>query len=292
MQKELHPELIQKSKNSDSGAQSNRGKQSSNNSAKGRSANFTKTVKDQSSVLAITRDPVFSAVSSDKPGDVFCRIIVEIDGHPLECIIDSGALTTVIPAKFASEYGLKLKPDKVLCQVANGKTEYTPITYACDVIVCGTIIPLELIVFDRREGLLGLDWLNTNHAYVNSFNMTLCLENRKFSLAETNIREIFFNHASSVEHIEEDSLVVSADDFAEIEEEFDHEPLPLHCDSKPDLVVLESDNLTKLELANVNALINKHKSNFAYDIHDIKQHCKLTKFKIDLTDDVPVSQRP
>jgi hypothetical protein len=252
-----------------------------------RSANFSETVKDQSSVLTIT-----SAVSSDKPGDVFCRIIVEIDGHPLECIIDSGALTTVIPAKFASEYGLKLKPDKVLCQVANGKTEYTPITYACDIIVCGTITPLELIVFDRREGLLGLDWLNANHAYVNSFNMTLCLENRKFSLADSNIREINFNHASSVEHIEEDSLVVSADDLAEIEEEFDHEPWPLHCDSKPDLVVLESDNLTKLELANVNAFINKHKSNFAYDIHDIKQHCKLTKFKIELTDDVPVSQRP
>jgi hypothetical protein len=127
---QLHPELRQKSKNSDSGAQSNRGKQSSSNSAKVRSANFSETVKDQSSVLTIT-----SAVSSDKPGDVFCRIIVEIDGHPLECIIDSGALTTVIPAKFASEYGLKLKPDKVLCQVANGKTEYTPITYACDVII-------------------------------------------------------------------------------------------------------------------------------------------------------------
>ena len=167
-------------------------------------------------------------MSSDKPGDVFCRIIVEIDGHPLECIIDSGALTTVIPAKFASEF----------FQVANGKTVYTPITYACDVIVCGTITPLELIVFDRREGLLGLDWLNTNHAYVNSFNMTLCLENRKFSLAERNVREIYFNHASSVEHIEEDSLVVSADDLAEIEEEFDHDPWPLHCDSKPDLVVL------------------------------------------------------
>lgn len=88
--------------------------------------------------------------------------------------------SSVFPSSFAKKHNLSLKPKVILC--ATGKRELASETKAIDVVVCGTITKLGLIVFDRQNGLLGVDWFNANKAYVNTSNMTLCFENKKFSL--------------------------------------------------------------------------------------------------------------
>ena len=296
----LHPDSKPKTNNPTSNVQSNQTKPKFNKNKSDNSANLADVIHSDFAVTTIINDSSNSAATNPKTtSDEFCRIMIEIEGQTLECILDSGARTTVIPTKFATDLALKLKPEKVKCQVANGKIEYTSITFACDVIVCGTITPLEMIVFDRREGLLGLDWLNANHAYVNTYDMTLCFENRKFSIANLNAHEVYhLDHATAIDHnladFKEDALMVSADDLAEIEQEFDHEPWPLTSEYKSDsdFKILESDNLSTAELLDLNIFINKYKSNFARNISDIKDHCNLSTFKIELTDNVPVSLRP
>ena len=227
---------------------------------------------------------------------IFCKVAVEIEGEILECILDSGAKTTVIPTQFAHRLGLKLKNDKLLCQVATGQFEYASVTCPVEVRCCGTVTLLEMVVFDRENGLIGVDWMNANKAYVNTYKHTLNFENRVFSLLNENEDALdIVPYCQDVSLQAMDTLVVSADDIAEIEQDCDHEQWPLTGEvfrSDSDFCILESDVLSISELASLNSFIDKNKSIFARDISDIKQKCNVSKFNIKLSDNTGISQRP
>ena len=230
------------------------------------------------------------------PDHVFCKVAVEIEGEILECILDSGAKTTVIPTQFARKLGLKLKNDKLLCQVATGQFEYASVTCPVEVKCCGTVTLLEMVVFDRENSLIGVDWMNANKAYVNTYKHTLNFENRVFSLINENEDALdIVPYCQDFSMQAMDTLVVSADDIAEIEQDCDHEQWPLTGEvfrSDSDFCILESDVLSISELASLNSFIDKNKSIFARDISDIKQKCNVSKFNIKLSDNTGISQRP
>jgi len=74
----------------------------------------------------------------------FCKVMVEIEGHKLLCILDSGAKTSGLPLSFVKA-GIQIKPDSIPCQVASDEWKDAPITIALDTICCGTATVLEYL---------------------------------------------------------------------------------------------------------------------------------------------------
>jgi len=182
--------------------------------------------------------------------------------------------------------GLKLHSHRIPCQVATGNFEDASITKPVDVICCGTITKMELLVFDRPDGLLGKEWLDANHAYVCTFASKLVFQDKTFSLLHNDDGDhpLAFPMASIVIPEELDTLVITAHDLAELESEIEHEPWPLSSSlrSDSDFEVVYNENMAKVDLLQLNNFICKHKDIFARDVNDIKEHCNIiiifTKF--------------
>jgi hypothetical protein len=144
---QIHPEL----KNSDKNRNSNNNNNNNNNS----NNRNTKQKNTSSSTNMVNSDPTSSfMVSSIKEtsnnsiqtnSNEFCKVMVEIEGQKLLCILDSGAKTSGLPLSFVKKAGIQIKPDSIPCQVASDEWKDTPITIALDTICCGTATVLEYL---------------------------------------------------------------------------------------------------------------------------------------------------
>jgi hypothetical protein len=295
---QLHPELRNSDKNKNSNNSSNRNTKQKNTSSSTNMVN-SDSYSDPTSNFMVSSIKETANNSIQTNSNEFCKVMVEIEGHKLLCILDSGAKTSALPLSFVKQAGIQIKPYSIPCQVASGEWKDTPITMALDTICCGTVTVLEYLVFDRNDGLLGMDWFNANQAYVRTFDQTLCFKNKSFSLNQYDEQDDYpasIPTASDYESNELDTLVASVaspDDIEELEE-MDHEPWPTTSTyrSDSDFQILESDNLSKNQLNDLNKFIIKNSASFARDINDIKDHCNIDTFKINLTNSKPVSQRP
>jgi hypothetical protein len=215
----------------------------------------------------------------------FCRTNIYVNGHEVEAIFDSGATRSVLPKSFCNKHSISLKKGVFKCQLADGTNYESCETKKIDIVLFGTITKLEMIVLDRKTALLGIDWLNSNNAYVKTSDLTLNFEKRIISLAEEEDPDEVFN----IELAEINS--VDDEDENEIEQDYEEESWETKPPVKLDYTIREKDNLSEAQLIKLNEMLEKNKDGFASSICDLGKPCKLLKFKIALTDDIPVSQR-
>jgi hypothetical protein len=216
----------------------------------------------------------------------FCRTKIEVDGYEVEAIFDSGANRSVLPKKFVEKYDLPMKRGAYKCQLADGTTYESFETKKLDVVLHGSITSLEMVVLDRQTALLGIDWLNANRAYVNTSSLTLTFEKREISLVEEVDPDEIFN----VNIGEINSVNLSDEDLKEIEQDYEEESWET-TPTDVEYVVKEHEVLQGMELEQLNKLLDKYRDSFASSILDLGQPCNVLKFKVNLTDDIPVSQR-
>ena len=118
--------------------------------------------------------------------DNMLQVRAKVDGIELNCILDTGATTSIISNKTVLKLGLEVYQDVVMIKLANGSLAKGYRTKPVPLAIKDRDSEQSFIVMplDDIDVIIGLDWCRKNVAAINLINNTIVLKSDDFKLHE------------------------------------------------------------------------------------------------------------
>ena len=214
--------------------------------------------------------------------DDFTVTTALVNNLEVEVLFDTGAIRSIIPINFVKKFNIPLKSQLHRCTMANMDSSLVEVTEKLEVKLHGTVTQMEFFVLNRRNVLLGVDWLNANKAYIRTFDKALVFGER----------EIFLRPAEeNGDNIDIDAVTINNACLSEHEaygdEEWDFESNDRILKSK-----IVDETLSQAQNETLYKLIMEFKDIFATSIGDLHTPCTIAKHIIKLEDTKPIRIKP
>ena len=206
------------------------------------------------------------------------RVKGYIKNIELDCILDTGATTSIISTSLIDKFGWETNKTSTKVSLANGEEIDAQFTKPLPLIIQGRYCELSFIILPNQtvDLIIGLDWFNHHQVSIDPANNTLQFPRTTVSL-NTEEEEDNYIYLSAIQDIAEEALQKDMDwDFSN-QQVVNHE--------------FEFETGNDLQQTKIKELLSKYNHCFANNYNELGS-CKLKKIVIKTSASSPIFQYP
>ena len=196
----------------------------------------------------------------------------EIEGHVVECVLDTGATSSVISKNMVEKLGLKTTSDEVCIRLADGQLTKCQHTVPLSVVICARHckIPFMVMPNNHIDVLIGLDWFIFHGVSIDPGLNLLSFRKEQIDLNKN--EKIVLN--------EEESFVAEVCDEPDIEDNED-------WFRNPKEFSIENLKLKEEQIEKALKFLQENLNQFATKLEELGR-CTVRKHKIRTTTEKPI----